>query len=174
MCVVCSSMAHTTVVISVGTLVMVTVGCGGARSIGPMALAGLTDGDVERVRSLGVRTIIDLRGADEVADKPSRLPEDVDVVALPMLADATDRPTVADVLSGAVDAIRVTDMAALYQKMLAEDAIASGVCSSSSPITLAARCCSTVLLERTAQVWLRRSCSGSSAWPKPRSWRTTS
>ena len=47
-------------------------------------LANLTEADVAAVRALGLRTVCDLRGVREAAQRPSRLPEGAERVALPI------------------------------------------------------------------------------------------
>ncbi len=47
----------------------------------------MTAEDVERLATLGLRTVFDLRGADEAADRPDQLPEGVERVPLDVLAD---------------------------------------------------------------------------------------
>jgi protein-tyrosine phosphatase len=47
-------------------------------------LAHLTDSDLEKIKELGIRTVIDFRGDDEVQREPSRLPEGVNVIRLPI------------------------------------------------------------------------------------------
>ncbi|MDR1170132.1 MAG: tyrosine-protein phosphatase [Prevotellaceae bacterium] len=53
-------------------------------------LAQLSDRDVERLKELGVRTVIDFRDDDEVMKEPSRLPESVRVVRLPIVVGSND------------------------------------------------------------------------------------
>jgi protein-tyrosine phosphatase len=48
------------------------------------ALDRLSDRDVEKIREMGIKTVIDFRGDDEVEKAPSRLPEGVRVVRLPI------------------------------------------------------------------------------------------
>ena len=47
-------------------------------------LANLTGRDVEAVAALGLRTVCDLRGTEEAAHRPSRLPAGAERVALPI------------------------------------------------------------------------------------------
>ena len=47
-------------------------------------LANLTEADVAQVRALGLRTVCDLRGVEEAAHRPSRLPEGAERVSLPI------------------------------------------------------------------------------------------
>lgn len=45
-------------------------------------LDGLDDDEVEQLRRLGIKTIVDVRSDDEVAARPNRVPDGVDVVHL--------------------------------------------------------------------------------------------
>ena len=56
-------------------------------------LSGLTDGDKQRIMALGVRTVIDLRGADEVSKMPGSFAndEDVELVHIDLLSDLDPR-----------------------------------------------------------------------------------
>jgi protein-tyrosine phosphatase len=47
-------------------------------------LAHLTDSDTAKIKELGIRTVIDFRGDDEVQREPSRLPESVNIIRLPI------------------------------------------------------------------------------------------
>jgi protein-tyrosine phosphatase len=47
-------------------------------------LAHLTEADVAQVQALGLRTVCDLRGVEEAAHRPSRLPAGAERVALPI------------------------------------------------------------------------------------------
>jgi protein-tyrosine phosphatase len=53
------------------------------------ALASLTDADEQRFAALGIRTVYDLRTADEAAAAPDLLPDEVDVMSLDVLADSS-------------------------------------------------------------------------------------
>ncbi len=53
------------------------------------ALSSLADADQQRFAALGIRTVYDLRTADEAAATPDRLPDEVDVTSLDVLADST-------------------------------------------------------------------------------------
>jgi protein-tyrosine phosphatase len=48
------------------------------------SLSLLNDNDVEKMREMGIKTIIDFRDNDEVKKEPSRLPKGVNVVRLPI------------------------------------------------------------------------------------------
>jgi protein-tyrosine phosphatase len=48
------------------------------------ALALLSDRDVEKIREMGIKTVIDFRDDDEVKKAPSRLPEGVNTIRLPI------------------------------------------------------------------------------------------
>lgn len=52
-------------------------------------LAGLSDADAAELGSLSVRTVYDLRTADETAQSPDRLPRGAQAVALDVLADSS-------------------------------------------------------------------------------------
>lgn len=52
-------------------------------------LASLTDTDMPRLAALGVRTVYDLRTADEALASPDRLPKEVRGVELDVLADSS-------------------------------------------------------------------------------------
>lgn len=47
-------------------------------------LSALTDGDIETFRSMGIKTVIDFRGVEEALAEPSRLPDGVTVVNIPI------------------------------------------------------------------------------------------
>ncbi|MBX9698569.1 MAG: tyrosine-protein phosphatase, partial [Acetobacteraceae bacterium] len=47
-------------------------------------LAHLTEGDVAAVQALGIRTVCDLRGEEEAARRPSRLPHGAERMHLPI------------------------------------------------------------------------------------------
>lgn len=68
-------------------------------------LSALTDGDIEALRSMGVRTVIDFRGVDEALGEPSRLPEGVTVVALPIEV-GNNSPIMQQLASGNVDSLQ--------------------------------------------------------------------
>jgi protein-tyrosine phosphatase len=70
-------------------------------------LAALTDRDVETLKTLNIRTVIDFRGDDEVAKEPSRLPEGVRVVRLPIEVGNTGAlPILQQLMSGEVDSLQ--------------------------------------------------------------------
>jgi protein-tyrosine phosphatase len=48
------------------------------------ALALLSDRDMEKIREMGIKTIIDFRDDDEVKKAPSRLPKGVTIIRLPI------------------------------------------------------------------------------------------
>lgn len=61
-------------------------------------LGGASDEDLERLRELGIRTVIDFRGAqDEDADGPARLPRGARRVRIPM-SDPASAPDIRDLL----------------------------------------------------------------------------
>ncbi|MFB7845175.1 tyrosine-protein phosphatase [Microbacterium sp. NPDC056052] len=53
------------------------------------ALSSLTDADEQRFAALGIRTVYDLRTAEEATASRDRLPEGVDTVTLDVLADSS-------------------------------------------------------------------------------------
>lgn len=55
-------------------------------------LSELTAGDIQTVRQLGIRTVIDIRAAEESKSKPDRLPEGLNVIHLP-IHSGVDDPT---------------------------------------------------------------------------------
>ena len=70
-------------------------------------LAQLSDSDVLRMKELGIRTVIDFRSDDEVLKEPSRLPEGVKVVRLPIEVGRNDTLQIMQLLmSGALDSIQ--------------------------------------------------------------------
>lgn len=74
-------------------------------------LAHLTDSDVAKIKDMGIRTVIDFRGDDEVQREPSRLPEGVNVIRLPI--EAGNLNDTADIMrlltSGALDSAQCVD-----------------------------------------------------------------
>jgi protein-tyrosine phosphatase len=92
------------------------------------ALSQLSDRDIEKMREIGIKTIIDFRDDNEVENAPSRLPEGVKVVRLPVVVgnNASDsmRQAMQTILSDSVQCIRfmeesnrrfATDFAAQYK-----------------------------------------------------------
>ena len=70
-------------------------------------LAQLSDSDVIRMKELGIRTVIDFRSDDEVLKEPSRLPEGVNIVRLPIEVGRNDTLQIMQLLmSGALDSIQ--------------------------------------------------------------------
>ncbi len=81
------------------------------------APAGITDRDAETLRGLGVRTVIDLRTPAERAQAPTRLPDGVRVIDLPLLEGAMSPETFRALDR---DLTRLPTLAALYTDMLAD------------------------------------------------------
>jgi protein-tyrosine phosphatase len=71
-------------------------------------LAQLSDSDTAKIKELGIRTVIDFRGDDEVLKEPSRLPGGVNVIRLPIeagsLNDSVDIMLL--MMTGALDSAR--------------------------------------------------------------------
>jgi protein-tyrosine phosphatase len=71
------------------------------------ALAMLSDNDVEKMREMGVKTVIDFRDDDEVKKAPSRLPEGVKVVRLPIaVGNNTSDSVLQTIQSSLLDSIQ--------------------------------------------------------------------
>ena len=74
-------------------------------------LAHLNDSDVAKIKDMGIRTVIDFRGNDEVQQEPSRLPAGINVIRLPIetgnLNDAADIMQL--LMSGALDSAQCVD-----------------------------------------------------------------
>ncbi|MDR0712331.1 MAG: tyrosine-protein phosphatase [Prevotellaceae bacterium] len=73
------------------------------------ALASLNDSDVEKLRELGVKTVIDFRDDDEVRRAPSRLPDSVNVIRLPIglgSSDSAQRQLQRLLMSGQLDSVQ--------------------------------------------------------------------
>jgi protein-tyrosine phosphatase len=85
-------------------------------------LAQLSDSDVEKLKELGVKTVIDFRSDDEVASEPSRLPEGVKVVRLPIEVGRNDTlQAMQQLMTGALDSIQgVSFMQAANRTFVAE------------------------------------------------------
>jgi protein-tyrosine phosphatase len=82
-------------------------------------LALLTDADVAVVAGLGLRTVYDLRRDREVAERPSRLPDGLDVVRLPMADDTgDDRDFLELILAGELPMASLDFMVDVYHQML--------------------------------------------------------
>jgi protein-tyrosine phosphatase len=73
------------------------------------ALALLSDRDVDKIRKMGVKTVIDFRDDDEVRKAPSRLPEGVNIVRLPI-----------DVGNNASDSVRKMAQSLLFDSLLCD------------------------------------------------------
>lgn len=71
-------------------------------------LAQLSDRDVEKMRELGIKTVIDFRDDNEVAKAPSRLPEGVKVIRLPIGLGSNDstQQAMQSLMSGQVDSLQ--------------------------------------------------------------------
>jgi len=67
-------------------------------------LSALTDSDLSRFQSLGIRTVIDLRSADEIEEHPDRLPEEgrCKTVHIPLNDKNLGKKQVVDVFRKAV------------------------------------------------------------------------
>ncbi len=68
-------------------------------------LAGLSDGDLETLKALNLRTVIDFRGDEEVLKEPSRLPEGVRIVRLP-IGVGNSNPLMEQLMTGGVDSLQ--------------------------------------------------------------------
>jgi protein-tyrosine phosphatase len=71
-------------------------------------LSRLNDRDVEKMRALGIKTIIDFRGDDEIEKAPSRLPENVNLVRLPIAVGNNDstQQVMQSLMSGQFDSLQ--------------------------------------------------------------------
>jgi protein-tyrosine phosphatase len=74
-------------------------------------LAQLSDSDVIRMKELGIRTVIDFRGDDEVLKDPSRLPEGVNVIRLPIDAGRLNNgpDIMQQLMAGELDSIQCVE-----------------------------------------------------------------
>ncbi|MDR1672742.1 MAG: tyrosine-protein phosphatase [Bacteroidales bacterium] len=72
------------------------------------SLAFLNDHDVEKIKELGIKTIIDFRDDDEVQKAPSRLPADVNIIRLPIGLGNNDstQQVMQQVMSGQLDSLQ--------------------------------------------------------------------
>lgn len=88
-------------------------------------LAELTVEDLEVVRALGVRTVIDLRGPHELEVQPTAIPDGgpITVVNLPIGDGSIDGVPLRELMSrGQLEQFSIEDMALLYEVMLEEHA----------------------------------------------------
>jgi protein-tyrosine phosphatase len=70
-------------------------------------LAQLSDSDMAKMKEWGVRTVIDFRGDAEVSEKPSRLPEGVKMIRLPVDLGRNDTlQLMQQLMSGSLDSAR--------------------------------------------------------------------
>lgn len=72
-------------------------------------MAQLTDNDLAQLRKIGVKTVIDFRDDDEVQKAPSRLPEGVTVIRLPIAAGSANDSVATlmqRLMSGEVDSLQ--------------------------------------------------------------------
>ena len=70
-------------------------------------LAQLSDSDVIKIKELGVRTVIDFRDDEEVLKDPSRLPEGVNIVHLPIGVGKNDTLQIMQkLMAGTLDSIQ--------------------------------------------------------------------
>ena len=72
-------------------------------------LAQLTDSDLETLSEIGIKTVIDFRSDSEVESAPSRLPEGVKIVRLPIVASSPNDtvPSVMELMSrGELDSLQ--------------------------------------------------------------------
>ncbi|MDR3129341.1 MAG: tyrosine-protein phosphatase [Tannerellaceae bacterium] len=84
----------------------------------------ITDEDIAKLSELGIRTVIDFRSEQEVAATPSRLPEGVTVIALPIVVGNLSSPEQLSTLDSlqAIDFMKginrqfVMDLASTYQQ----------------------------------------------------------
>ena len=91
-------------------------------------LSALTDADVTRLGSLGLRTVCDFRYDRELAEDPSRLPDGATVVRLAVGAAAGDNPrSLEDMIrAGEITQVTAATMAAGYLAMLERQAALFG------------------------------------------------
>jgi protein-tyrosine phosphatase len=93
------------------------------------SLAQLNDADLEKMKELGIKTIVDFRGTDEAALEPSRCPEGVTIIHLPVGVGHIDTASIMQhLMSGAIDSAQsiafmketnrlfVTDFATQYRE----------------------------------------------------------
>jgi protein-tyrosine phosphatase len=85
-------------------------------------LAQLSDSDMIRIKEWGIRTVIDFRSDEEVLKEPSRLPEGVKIVRLPIDVGRSDTQQIKQLLmTGALDSIQcVNFMQAANRKFVTE------------------------------------------------------
>lgn len=70
-------------------------------------LAQLTDNDLAVMREIGVKTVIDFRSDSEVQNAPSRLPEGVKIIRLPIETANANAPSIMEqIASGEVDSLQ--------------------------------------------------------------------
>jgi protein-tyrosine phosphatase len=69
-------------------------------------LTQLNDSDVDKMSELGIRTVIDFRSDDEVHKDPSRLPEGVNVIRLPIDLGRNDSTQIPSLTSGTLDSLQ--------------------------------------------------------------------
>ena len=122
-------------------------------------LANLTEADQALVAGLGIRTVCDLRGVNEAALRPSRLPPSAERVHLPIepSVGASLRDLMLREESTGEDVVSLLRRA--YHRLSARAssmsiAGCSGCCWSSG----GRRCCSIARPARTAPGWGRRWC----------------
>ncbi|MGB1504356.1 MAG: tyrosine-protein phosphatase [Acidimicrobiales bacterium] len=78
-----------------------------------------SDADLERIRMLGISKVFDLRTHSEVDNNPNRLPDEVDVVHLPMSSQvAMPKGLFERILDGDITSYTRADMADGYLRML--------------------------------------------------------
>lgn len=78
-----------------------------------------SDDDIERIRSLGISKVFDLRTQLEVDNNPNRLPDDVDLVHMPMSSQvAIPKGLFERIIDGDISSYTKADMAEGYLRML--------------------------------------------------------
>ena len=85
-------------------------------------LAKLSLADWQKIHSLGIRRIVDLRVAEERSQSPTKLPEDfsdIELISIPMIGEiAGTMDAISVILKGGLESITAFDMGEMYRIML--------------------------------------------------------
>ena len=63
-------------------------------------LSELTETDIKKLKSLGIKNIIDFRSNKEITDEPNNLPKEINYIHMPIEADNQIRKELDDIVSG--------------------------------------------------------------------------
>jgi protein-tyrosine phosphatase len=63
-------------------------------------LSELTESDLEEIKLLGIKTIVDFRSENEKKDEPNNIPDEINYIEMPIAADKDIRLELNDVING--------------------------------------------------------------------------